>query len=67
MYVVYDPNHQVKVVDDLPKIALIMQIWSEVLDGEREDDITWNDECVQVFTSKGVYTIQHVELGKWIQ
>jgi hypothetical protein len=69
MYVVYDPNHQVVLVDDLPKVAIINQLRVEVLDGDPVAGVSWSEDSVTMtlFTSRGVYTIERVEIGVWIK
>lgn len=68
MYIVYDPNHQVKLVTNGAAIVALRQLRDNLLNGKHEDDVRWdkNIDHVEVFTSEGVYILERTEIDHWM-
>lgn len=66
MYIVYDPNHQVKMVTDLPKAHIVVTISNTIHDPKPEVEWERNSDIIRVFTNSGVYVIQYVSMHQWI-
>lgn len=71
MYVVFDPNHQIKLLTAKPAIDCLHELRNNELDGEYPDEMKWNNgeriTHVQCFTSKGVYIIEWVSEDTWLK
>lgn len=68
MYIVYDPNHQVKLVTNGAAIVALVELRDCLLDGEHEDNVEWdkNIDHVKVYTHLGLYTIERTEIDHWM-
>lgn len=63
MYIVYDPNHNIKLLTDDPD-SVITSIKAQLPDGE---NVGINEKYPNtLFTIRGVYVVSVLEVDKWI-